>query len=165
MGDAYKLPAGGEGTGNLYGMAWAHPNTGGVGGNLDSHGMLVLINGGFGSCMSYSIRASGNVTAYSDERLKTNWRKLPVDFVSKLADIKVGIYDRTDGMKLTQVGVSAQSLQTLLPDAVITANDDMKTLSVSYGNAALASAVELAKEVVSLRQRLERLECLLTQPG
>ena len=67
------------------------------------------------------------------------------------------IYDRIDGDKITQVGVSAQSLQALLPDAIQTANDDMKTLSVSYGNAALASAVELAKEVVSLRQRLERL--------
>ena len=163
MGDSYKLPAGGEHTGNLYGMAWTHPNVGGAGGNLDSHGMLVLINGGFGSCMAYSIKASGNVTAYSDERLKTNWRDLPVDFVSKLAAIKVGIYDRIDGEKITQVGVSAQSLQTLMPDAIHTANDDMKTLSVSYGNAALASAVELAKEVVAMRQRLERLESLLTK--
>ena len=59
--------------------------------------------------------------------------------------------------------MSAQSLQALLPDAIQTANDDMKTLSVSCGNAALASAVELAKEVVSLRQRLERLESLINK--
>ncbi len=163
MGDAYKLPAGGENTGGLYGMAWSHPNAGGAAGNLTDHGLLIINNGGFRCAISNSIVASANVTAYSDERLKTNWRDLPVNFISKLAAIKVGIYDRIDGDKITQVGVSAQSLQALLPDAIQTANDDMKTLSVSYGNAALASAVELAKEVVSLRQRLERLESLINK--
>ncbi len=168
MGDSYKLPDDGTTTGSLYGIAWSHPNAGGVAANLDSHGLLVLINGGFGSAMSYSIKASGNVTAYSDERLKTNWRNLPDNYVERLAEVRVGIYDRIDGEKPTQVGVSAQSLQKLLPDAVIVANDDMKTLSVAYGNAALASAVELAKEVVSLKRviqeqndRLQRLEALV----
>ena len=167
MGDAYKLTAAGA-VNNLYGMCWSHPNAGGAAGNLDSHGMIVLINGGFGSCMSYSIKASGNVTANSDERLKTNWRSMPEDFITNLAKVKVGIYDRIDGEKLTQVGVSAQSLQQYLPQAVVTADDDIKTLAVSYGNAALASAVELAKEVVMLRSnislqevRISKLETML----
>ena len=151
MGGAYRLPANGTTTGNLYGMAWSHPNRGGAAGNLDSHGLLILINGGFGSAMSYSIRASGNITAYSDERLKTNWRPMPEDFVSQLAEVRVGIYDRTDGQKLTQVGVSAQSLQTVLPEAITAANDDIGTLSVNYGGAALASAVELAKAIKEQR--------------
>lgn len=163
MGDSYKLPADGTTTGSLYGMAWSHPNAGGQAGNLDSHGMLVLINGGFGSCMSYSIRASGNVTAYSDERLKTNWRDMPENFVARLAQVKVGIYDRTDGEKITQVGVGAQSFQELLPEAITTANDDMKTLAVNYGGAALASTVELAKDNVELRARIERLEHLISK--
>ncbi len=158
MGDSYKLPADGTTTGSLYGMAWSHPNAGGVAGNLDSHGMLVLINGGFGSCMSYSIKASGNVTAYSDERLKTNWRPMPESFVERLAAVKVGIYDRTDGEQITQVGVSAQSLQEVLPEAVTKAADNMGTLSVSYGNAAMASSVELAKELVALKHKVTELE-------
>jgi hypothetical protein len=167
MGNAYKLTLAGA-INNLYGITWSYPSAGGIAGNLDSHGMIVAINGGFGSCMSYSIKASGNVTAYSDERLKTNWRDMPEDFVARLAKVKVGIYDRVDGEKITQVGVSAQSLQTLLPQAVTEANDDIKTLSVSYGNAAMASAVELAKEVVSLKQtissqeeRIAKLEALV----
>ena len=135
-------------------MAWSYPAAGGAAGNLDSHGMVVLINGGFASCMSYSIVASGNVTAYSDERLKKDWEDLPENYVEKLAKIKVGTYTRIDGEKLRQVGVSAQSLQTLLPEAVTEATDDFKTLNVSYGNAALASSVELAKEVVSLKEQL-----------
>ena len=147
MGTSWRLPANGTSTGNLYGVAYSHPNAGGVAGNLDSHGLLILINGGFGSAMSYSIKASGNVTAYSDERLKTNWKPMPEDYVSQLAEVRVGIYDRTDGEQLTQVGVSAQSLQEILPQAVTTANDDIGTLSVNYGGAALASAVELAKAI------------------
>ena len=104
----------------------------------------------------------GNVTAYSDERLKTNWRNMPEDFVSRLAKIKVGIYDRTDlATKPTQVGVGAQSLQTLLPQAVNKADDEMGTLSVNYGGAALASAVELAKYVTALEQRISQLEARL----
>ncbi len=161
MGDSYKLPADGTTTGSLYGMAWSHPNAGGIAGNLDSHGLLVLINGGFGSAMSYSIVASGNVTAYSDERLKTNWRSMPTDYVAKLAQVKVGVYERTDGEKITQVGVSAQSLRQVLPEAIIEATDDIKTLSVNYGGAALASAVELAKDNVELRRRIERLEAII----
>ncbi|MCG3772835.1 MAG: hypothetical protein JW384_04057 [Nitrosomonadaceae bacterium] len=153
MGDAYKTTAGG-GISNLYGMAWSHPNAGGIAGNLDSHGMIVAINGGFGSCMAYSIKASSNVTAYSDERLKKDWSDLPKNYVEELAKVKVGTYTRIDGEKLRQVGVSAQSLKPLLPEAVIEATDDFRTLSVSYGNAAMASAVELAKEVVSLKEQM-----------
>jgi hypothetical protein len=163
MGDSYKLTAGG-GINNLYGIAWSHPNAGGIAGNLDSHGLIVAINGGFGSCMAYSIKASSNVTAYSDERLKKDWADLPKNYVEQLAKIKVGTYTRIDGEKLRQVGVSAQSLKPLLPEAVIEATDDFKTLSVAYGNAAMASAVELAKEVVTLKEQLnivmERLKQL-----
>jgi hypothetical protein len=105
--------------------------------------------------------AYGNVTAYSDERLKTNWQPMPENYVTRLAQVKVGIYDRTNENGITQVGVSAQSLQELLPQAILTAQDEMQTLSVAYGNAALASAVELAKEVVDLRNRVAHLESLI----
>lgn len=109
------------------------------------------------SINSGAITSSGNVTAYSDERLKTNWRPFASDFVERLAQVKNGIYDRIDGEHLTQVGVSAQSLQRMMPNAIITATDDMRTLSVAYGNAALAAAVELAKEVVDLKAQLAEL--------
>lgn len=156
MGTAYRLGAGGL-VGNLYGTCWSHPNAGGAAANLDSHGQIVLINGGFGSCMSYSIKASANVTAYSDERLKTNWKPLADNFVAKLAEVRVGTYDRID-QSITQVGVSAQSLESLMPEAVITGNDEMRTKSVSYGNAALAAAVMIAKEMVEMKSMIEELK-------
>ena len=80
-----------------------------------------------------------------------------------MAQVKVGIYDRIDEKEMSQVGVSAQSLQNLLPQAIMTAKDEIGTLSVSYGNAALASAVELAKDNVALRARIERLESLINK--
>lgn len=100
--------------------------------------------------------AAGNVTAYSDERLKENWRDLDNDFLPKLAQVKHGIYDRIGADGLTQVGVSAQSLEIVLPHAVLTGHDGIK--SVAYGNAALTAAVALARKVVELEARLAALE-------
>lgn len=99
--------------------------------------------------------AAGNVTAYSDERKKTNWRELPQDFIEQLALVKHGIYDRTDE-ELTQVGVSAQSLQRFMPQAVVTGIDGW--LAVSYGPAAMVASVQLAKKYLSLLERVEQLE-------
>jgi hypothetical protein len=96
----------------------------------------------------------GNVTANSDETLKTNWRALPDDFVDLLAQLKHGIYDRID-MDETQVGVSAQALQKFLKEAVFTSPNGV--LSVAYGNAAMVAAVKLAERVVSLEAKVQEL--------
>lgn len=116
-----------------------------------------------GRTFAGSLTMSGDITGSSDERLKTNWQDMPQNYVARLAEVKVGIYDRLDEENLTQVGVSAQSFQKLLPQAVMTAKDEMGTLSVSYGNAALASAVELAKDNVDLRARVAKLEALVSK--
>jgi len=123
----------------------------------DANINLTLAGKGTGTVnVTGSFVASGNVTAYSDERLKTNWRDLPFDFVERLALVKHGIYDRIGAVGLSQVGVGAQSLQPLLPEAVLRSVDGM--LSVAYGNAAMVSAVALAKRVLQLEARLAALE-------
>jgi hypothetical protein len=101
-----------------------------------------------------NVTATGNVTAYSDERVKANWRSLDDGFVVNLANVKSGIYDRTD-VEITQAGVSAQSLREVLPEAVIESHDG--DLSVAYGNAAMVSAIELAKELVALKKEVAEL--------
>jgi hypothetical protein len=110
--------------------------------------------------MSGNLTMAGNVTAYSDERLKKDWAVLPSDFVERLAKIKSGTYTRIDSDE-RQVGVSAQGLQEFLAEAVQTDNDGM--LSVNYGGAALASAVELAKRVVDQEKRIAHLESLINK--
>lgn len=105
-----------------------------------------------------AVYSDGNVTAYSDERVKTNWREVQENFVARLAAVKSGIFDRTD-IELTQAGVSAQSIREVLPEVVIESNEG--TLSVAYGNAAMVSAVELAKELVQLKRELAELKSKL----
>jgi hypothetical protein len=100
---------------------------------------------------SGNITSSGNVTAFSDERLKTNWKDLPTDFVEQLSTVLSGTYDRVDTGDM-QVGVSAQSLQKILPTAVNESSDGV--LSVAYGNAALAACIALAKRVIILEEKL-----------
>ena len=63
MGDAYKLPVDGATTGSLYGLAWSHPNAGGVAGNLNTHGLLVMENGTFLAAISGSIRSRDDMRA------------------------------------------------------------------------------------------------------
>jgi hypothetical protein len=69
MGESYILPADGSSTGNLYGIAWSYPNAGGAASNLASHGMLILLNGGFyGAWGGASLRNPGDIrgTIYYD---------------------------------------------------------------------------------------------------
>ena len=110
--------------------------------------------GTFGIANAPDFYCQGNVTAYSDETLKKNWRELLPDFVDKLAQVKSGVYDRTD-VELTQAGVSAQSLKEILPESVFEDLDGK--LSVAYGNAALVAAIQLAREVVELKNQIAEL--------
>lgn len=102
-----------------------------------------------------SFTAAGNVTAYSDERFKENWRPLDKDFLERFAGIKYGVYDRID-IVATQVGVSAQALQRVLPEAVMT--DEEGRLSVAYGNAALVAVIKLAQRVLDLEAQIDAIK-------
>lgn len=97
----------------------------------------------------------GNVTAYSDERIKFDWKPVSADYVKNLAELKSGTYSRTD-IPSRQAGVGAQSLQKILPEAVVA--DAKGMLSVNYGAAAMVSAVELAKLVLQLQREIEELK-------
>jgi hypothetical protein len=108
--------------------------------------------------------AAGNVTAYSDERLKKDWAALPVDFIERLAAVKSGTYTRIDTNE-RQAGSSAQDWQGLLPEVVMAGADDDKTLSLAYGNAALVSAVELAKRLLDLEKEIAVLRKVVHGPG
>jgi hypothetical protein len=160
---AYTPVQQGTGTGqgsNVIKIGWGTNTGNGVRITVDStdQGYVPMSSTAPGTfTYSGAIVATGNVTAYSDETLKVNWSTLPGSFVDQLAQVKSGTFDRTDtDTDVRQVGVSAQSLQALLPEAV--QENENGLLSVAYGNAALAACVELAKRVVELEQRLATLE-------
>jgi hypothetical protein len=119
---------------------------------IDESGNVNLPRGAF--------TAVGNITAYSDESLKRNWRDLPADFIERLAGVKHGTYDRTD-ISATQDGISAQSLKPLLPNSVT--EDESGKLSVNYGGAAMVSAVQLAKHAIQQDKRIAQLEAAMAK--
>jgi hypothetical protein len=118
-----------------------------IGGWSASANAFVMSGGG-------ALTMLNNVTAFSDERVKTNWRDLQPDFIEQLAKVKHGIYDRTD-QESTQIGVGAQSLRPVMEHAIM--EDEEGKLSVAYGNAALVACVKLAQRVIALEAKLEQL--------
>lgn len=95
--------------------------------------------------------AAGNVTAYSDAKLKENVKTIEnaVDLVSQMRGV---YYDRIDTGE-AGVGVIAQELREVIPE-VVKENDG--TLSVAYGNlvGVLIEAVkELSNKVAALEAR------------
>lgn len=80
------------------------------------------------------IHASGNIIAYSDARFKTDLQQIDCA-LDKVLSIHGYTFKRTDDMEgPRQVGVIAQELQKVLPEAISTGPDG--TLSVAYGNIA-----------------------------
>jgi hypothetical protein len=92
--------------------------------------------------------ATGNVTAYSDAKLKENVKTIEnaVDLVNQMRGV---YYDRIDTGE-AGVGVIAQELREIVPEVV---KDNDGTLSVAYGNlvGVLIEAVkELSNKVAAL---------------
>jgi hypothetical protein len=137
-----------------YQVVWGAGYTSGSG-TIAYSCAAVTITSSTGQLSASILYSSGNVTAYSDERVKANWRPVSNNFIEQLAEVKSGIYDRTD-CELTQAGVSAQSWKKVLPETVC--ENEEGHLSVVYGHAALVSAVELAKELVALKELVKELK-------
>lgn len=109
-------------------------------------GALRLNNYGAGTL---STDASGNVTASSDARLKTNLRT----FARGLADViklapKTYNWNETSGMDTDNdyVGFVAQDVQSAIPEAVYEGKDANKTLTLN-DRAILAALVNAVKEL------------------
>lgn len=99
--------------------------------------------------------ATGNVTAYSDIRLKKDIELIP-DALDKVCALRGVTYERIDSGE-RHTGVIAQEVQAVLPEAVMTGSDKDATLSVAYGNMVglLIEAIkELKAEVDDLKMKV-----------
>lgn len=116
---------------------------------------IQITNAGISMTGSFTgdFTASGNVTAYSDERLKSDWQPLSSNILDNALHIKHGTYEMND---VRSVGVSAQSLESILPEAVFDTPSGYK--SVAYGNAALALVLELNRKVAELESEISKLK-------
>jgi hypothetical protein len=99
----------------------------------------------------------GNVTAYSDARLKDNI--VTIDrALDRVMSMRGVFYDRIDEPTLgRQTGVVAQEMAECLPEVVM--EDDGGTLTVAYGNV-VGTLIEAIKE---LRRDNEELRDLVNQ--
>jgi hypothetical protein len=103
--------------------------------------------------------AGGDVTAFSDIRIKKNIEVIP-DALAKVEQLRGVTFDRRDAPDQPRAtGVIAQELQAVLPEAVRETEDGM--LTVAYGNTVglLIEAIkELSAQNKVLLARIEALE-------
>jgi hypothetical protein len=95
---------------------------------------------------------NNDVTAFSDERLKSNIVTVP-DALAKVTEMRGVHYVRNETNK-DSTGVIAQELQKIAPELVLTAEDEMGTLSVNYGNIT-GYLIEAIKELSARVKELE----------
>jgi hypothetical protein len=127
-------------TGDITGVTAGNGLTGGG----SSGSVSLAMSGSF----TGSFTASGDVTAYSDERLKNNVETLDG---SKVLQMR-GVSFTKDGKAGS--GVIAQELEKIAPELVYTADDEMGTKSVAYGNL-VGYLIEAVKE---LSEKVKKLE-------
>jgi hypothetical protein len=115
----------------------------------------VKVTGGVG--VGKDIYAGGNITAYSDERIKKNIEVIP-EALDKVKSLSGYTFDRTD-MDLRQTGVIAQEVLNVLPEAVTGSEEEL--YGVNYGSM-VGLLIEAIKEQTSiiegLTKRIEDLE-------
>jgi len=100
----------------------------------------------------YSVTTTNNITAYSDRRLKENIQTLD----SKKALQMRGVSFIKDGVEGS--GVIAQEIEEIAPELVMTADDEMGTKSVAYGNLVgylIETVKDQQKQIDELKQRLD----------
>jgi hypothetical protein len=103
---------------------------------------------------SSGITAAGNVTAFSDVRLKHDIKTIEggLEIVEKLRGVT---YKRKDTEKDKEnIGVIAQEVEEILPQIVNTADDEMGTKSVDYGKIT-SVLIEAVKELSARVKELE----------
>jgi ABC-type oligopeptide transport system ATPase subunit len=105
-----------------------------------------------GNSLSGSFTATGNITAYSDERLKENVETIEgaLDKVSQMRGVTYNYKSElNDGQRGT--GVIAQEMQQVMPEVV----EEGEYLSVAYGNI-VGVLIEAVKE---LKEELNKCKC------
>jgi hypothetical protein len=113
------------------------------------------------SALTYNgtdLTCGGNVTAYSDARLKKNIKVIE-NALEKVGKINGYTFERTDIDVGRQTGVIAQEVMHVIPEAVSMTDDGKYT--VAYGNMVgllIESIKELNSQVKSLKEEIEKLK-------
>lgn len=121
-----------------------------------------------------NLTGPANVAGYSDKRVKTDIKTIPnaLDKIKQLNGVTYLRTDNPDTIDLRQTGLIAQDVEKVLPEAVITSENEQAGIkdfkSVAYGNLAglfveafkaQQSQIETQDKVIkALEKRLQALE-------
>jgi len=114
----------------------------------------------YGAYLTGSFYATGNITAYSDRRVKENIVQIDnaLEKVNKLEGV---YYNRIDDeSKTKEIGFIAQDVNEVAPE-LVTYAEDVDQYGVKYGNttALLVEAVkELTQQVKDLKQEIKEIK-------
>jgi hypothetical protein len=113
----------------------------------------LIVSGGVG--VAKNLTAGGNITAYSDAKLKKNIKVID-RALDKVNQLHGYTFDRIDIEGARQTGVLAQEVLQVLPEAVTESTDGI--YSVAYGNMVgllIESVKELTQQVAQLQAQLQ----------
>jgi hypothetical protein len=114
----------------------------------------------YGLYVTGAIYATGDIVAYSDRRKKTNIVTIE-DALAKVKDMRGVFYERVDEIESRRhVGVIAQEMNEILPEAVTYA-EDIDEYGVKYGNivGVLIEAIkEQQSQIDQLKEHINKLE-------
>jgi hypothetical protein len=157
MGSAYTPASDGTSLDNMYGIAWTHTNVGGQSKSGLSHQALFVNSGVTQSAIGTGIWTIGDITAFSDARVKKDVEVID-NAMARVEQIRGVNFTRiSDDVRST--GVIAQEVQAVLPEAVVEDAEGM--LSVKYGNMVglLIEAVkDLNTEIKELKAQIAALK-------
>jgi len=132
MGTQYLIAQNGSSFGNLYGAAYTYHNRVYTSNTMGGYHQMVWCENGIPRCaLGRNVWTSGNVTAYSDIRVKENLEIIP-NALEKVRKLNGYTFDRTDVELPRQTGVIAQEVLAVLPEAVTGSEDSH--YNVAYGN-------------------------------
>ena len=98
---------------------------------------------------------NNDITAFSDRRLKTDIEPI-TNALPKVMQMQGVYYKRNDVEDAReQVGVIAQDMEAIVPEVVLTADDEMQTKSVDYGKLC-AILIESIKELKTELNELKK---------
>lgn len=122
---------------------------GNIGIGLSSPAYQLDVNG--------TIRASGDITAFSDVRFKTDIKTID-NALNKVNNLR-GVYFKSLQNNRKNIGVIAQETESIIPEAVLTDENGHK--SVAYGNIVgiLIEAIkEISSNILNLQNEIDKLK-------
>jgi len=111
-----------------------------------------------GAITGASLTVSGDVTAFSDARVKENIRPIS-NVIERIQASRGVVYDRIDNDQKDNIGFIAQELEENFPELVLTREDGTK--AVKYQNAVAVLFEAVKKQQTQIEEQDKKLKLIL----